>query len=161
MRMGRYAALAAAAGLGLGGCGSSANDEPATASSPTATTTPRPVSTSDPRTQEIREAANEYLAASARGDWTTVCATLARSERRYFDRRAGACEAAFRANAERVGRRELRRLRNARAGEIRINDDTAVIEVSELGWREVLMRLYATHEDGRWGIARSKKRRGS
>jgi hypothetical protein len=119
------------------------------------------VSTNDSRTQEIREVANRYLAASARSDWTMVCATLARSERRHFDRLAGSCEAAFRANAEEVGRRQLRRLRNARAGEIRIDGDEAVIEVNELGWREVLMRLYAVHGDGGWGIARSEQRRGS
>jgi hypothetical protein len=67
------------------------------------------VSTNDAHTQEIRELANRYLAASARGDWTKVCATLSAGERRYFDRLARSREAAFRANATKVGRREDRR----------------------------------------------------
>ena len=156
MRIGRYALLAA---LALGGCGESA-DEDRAASGPTPASTPRPVSTNDPRTQEIREAANRYLSATARADWSAVCATLARSERGYFDRLGGSCEAVYGADSRRKAvRRERRLIRNARAGDIRVKGDGAVIDVHELGWREVLFRLYAIEENGRWGIARREKLR--
>jgi hypothetical protein len=45
------------------------------------------------------------------------------------------------------------------ASEIRIGPEQAVIEITESGGQEPYMRLYATEENGRWGIARSKKRR--
>ncbi len=139
--------------LALAGCGGSGNDREAARS----TATPRPVATNEPRTQAIREVANRYLAEFAAKDWTGVCATLVPSERRYFDRLAGSCEKVFRNND--AG--SLRVLRDSRAGEIRIGPHQAVIEVNELGWREPLLYLYAIQEQGRWGIARSKKLRES
>jgi hypothetical protein len=147
-----------AAGFAAVGCG---EDESGTGRDTAATATPRPVATNDPRTQKIREVANRYLSATAGRDWTAVCATLVPSERRHFERLAGTCEEAFRTGAVEAGNREVRRLRDARAGEIRIGRHQAVIEINELGWREPLMHLYAIREDGGWGIARSKKLRDS
>jgi len=57
------------------------------------------------------------------------------------------------------GKRGRELARNSRASEIRIGREQAVIDITELGMDDVYMRLYAIEEDGRWGIARSRKRR--
>jgi hypothetical protein len=155
---GALCVLMAGIGVALGGCG----DE----QDPAATATPEPTkqadsrATPEPREQQIREVANAYLKASSRADWTAVCATLARSERRYFERLGdGKCERVFRAGGRRMGKRDSERAVNLLASDIRIGREQAVIEITQAGGRDVLMRLYAIEEDGRWGIARSKKRR--
>jgi hypothetical protein len=145
----------AAASLALAGCGDSGEAHGTARTS----ATPPPVATNDPAEQEIREVANRYLAAVAAKDWPAVCATLAPSERVYYLRNAGSCEAAFRSRADELGDDGRRLLRDSRASEIRIGPEQAVIEVTKLGWHEVLVRLYAIRDDGRWGIARSKKDR--
>jgi hypothetical protein len=142
--------------IGLAACGGD-DAEPSAARTPTATAEAR--ATPEPTSQEIRQAANRYLAAFGRSDWAGVCATLVPSERRHFDRRAGSCERAFAATE--ATKRERRLLRNSRAGEIRIGPNQAIIEITELGWREPFMRLYAIEERGAWGIARSRKQRES
>jgi hypothetical protein len=137
--------------LALAGCGG--GEERATAR-PSPTSTPDPVATVDPTQVEIRRAANAYVKAYARADWTGVCDTLVPSERRYFDQLGGRCERVFRT----TGGRNRRILRDASAGEIRIGREQAVIVVEDQFVDEI-MRLYAIEEDGAWGIARSKKRR--
>jgi hypothetical protein len=144
--------MAITAVLALAGCGG--GEERATAR-PSPTSTPEPAPTTEPTQLEVRQAANAYLKAFARGDWKGVCDALVPSERRYFDNLTGSCERGFR----RTGGRDRRLLRNAIAGEIRIRSEQAVISVNEQGWREPIMRLYAIEEDGSWGIARSEKRR--
>jgi hypothetical protein len=143
--------------LSLVACGSE-EQRVAGQSKPAATEAPDPRATPDPTELEIRQDANAYLKAYARGDWTGVCDTLVPSERRYFDELGGRCEHVFRQTV-RVSRRERRQLRNALASDIRIGRHQAVIEVTESGWRDPIMRLYAIEEAGAWGIARSKKRR--
>jgi hypothetical protein len=137
----------------LAGCGGE-SDEPSSArTQATPTATPEPRATPEPTSQEIREVVNRYLAAYARQDWSGLCATLVPSQQRQFDRLAGSCERAFR--TLRSEKREL--VRNSRAGEIRVRGKRATIEVTELGWREPYMRLYAIEEDGAWGVARRKR----
>jgi hypothetical protein len=147
-------------GLGFAGCGEDAHP----AATPTATPEPTKQAdsraTPEPTEQQIRQVANAYLKALSRRDWTAVCATLAKSEQRYFDRLGdGKCERVFRASGRRMGKRDRARAGNSLASEIRIAREQAVIEITEAGGRDVYMRLYAIEEDGRWGIARSKKRR--
>jgi hypothetical protein len=144
-----------AAGLVLPGCGESGEAQ----GTARATAKPRPVATSDPTKQEIRELANGYLAAIAAKDWSGVCKTMAPSERVFYLREWGSCEKAFRSRADDVGAYGRRIFRNSRAAEIRIGPEQAVIDVSKLGSHDVLVRLHAIREDGRWGIARSKKDR--
>jgi hypothetical protein len=144
----------------LAGCGE--DKEPVATPTPTAKPAKQVDSraTPEPTEQQIREAANAYLKALARRDWTAVCATLVKSEQRYFARLGdGKCERVFRASGRRMSRRERARAANSLADEIRIGRDQAVIDITESGWDDVYMRLYAIEEDGRWGIARSKKRR--
>jgi hypothetical protein len=79
---------------------------------------------------------------------------------RYFERLGkGKCERVFRAGGRRAGRRGRELMGNSLASEIRIGREQAVIGITELGGRDVYMRLYAIEEDGRWGIARSRARR--
>jgi hypothetical protein len=146
----RSALMAIVAVLALAGCGG--GEERATAR-PSPASTPDPVATVEPTEVEIRKAANAYVKAYARGDWTGVCDTLVPSERRYFDQLGGSCERVFRSEG-----RNRRVLRDAIAGEVRIGRDQAVIVIEDYVVDE-LMRLYAIEEDGSWGIARSKKRR--
>jgi hypothetical protein len=145
-------------GVALAGCGDNAESPQARTESATRSQ-PDPRSTPDPTELEIRQVANAYLKAFAREDWSGVCATLAASERRYFDRLAGSCERPFRQGGREAGKRGRRQLANSLASAIRIGPDQAVIEITEAGWREPFMRLYAIEEYGRWGIARSKKQR--
>ena len=146
--------LLAVIGIAAPGCGEEEQRPP-----PAATAEPDRRATPDATELEIRQAANAYLKAFARGDWTGVCATLVASERRYFDRLAGSCERPFRDIARKAGKRGRRQMRDSLASAIRIGPEQAVIEITEAGWREPYMRLYAVEENGRWGIARSKKRR--
>jgi hypothetical protein len=150
--------VATVTALAGAGCGAGEGDEPSSArAQATPTATPEPRSTPEPPSQEVREVANRYLAAFAARKWGEVCATLVPSEQSHFDRLAGSCERAFRASGARQSRQVRKLLRNSRAGEIRIRGTRATIEITELGWREPFMRLYAIEEDGAWGISRRKR----
>jgi hypothetical protein len=157
---GALCVVMAGIGVALAGCGD--DEDPAATATPTPEPTKQPDSraTPEPTEQQIREVADAYLKALSRRDWSAVCATLARSEQRYFDRLGdGKCERVFRAGGRRMGKRDRERAANLLASDIRIGREQAVIEITEAGGRDVYLRLYAIEEDGRWGIARSKKRR--
>jgi hypothetical protein len=134
------------------GCGESSE-----APRPAATAIPDRRATVEPTQVEIRKVANAYVRAWGRKDWEAVCGTLVPSERRYFDRLGGSCERVYRQG--RSGKRVHRLVRDSIAGEIRIGPKQAVIEITEAGSPTPYMRLYAIQENGRWGIARSFKRR--
>ena len=72
-------------GVALAGCEETA-ERPQARTEPAMSSQPDPRSTPGPTELEIRQVANAYLKEFARGDWSGVCATLAASERRYFDR---------------------------------------------------------------------------
>jgi hypothetical protein len=142
-------------GVALAGCGEEAQPAQAPAKSPR----PDPRATPDPVELEIRQAANAYLKAFGRRDFTGVCAALVPSERRYFDRLAGECERPFRQGWREMTKGARRLTANSIAGEIRVGPYQAVIAVTENGWPNSYMRLYAIEENGEWGIARSRKLR--
>ena len=144
----------------LAGCGEDAERAPG-AAQPTKSTKADPRATPDPVELEIRQAANAYMKAFGRRDWKGVCATLVPSERRYFDRLAGACERPFRQGWRGMTKGARRLVANSIAGEIRIGPYQAVIDITENGDPGPYMKLYAIEENGRWGIARSKKQRES
>jgi hypothetical protein len=155
---GALCVLMAGLGVALAGCGEGA-DPPATGASEAAKPAARRA-TPDPTEQQIREVANAYLKALSRRDWTAACATLAESEQRYLERLGkGRCERVFRDGGRRADKGVRRLLGNSLASEIRIGREQAVIGITEAGGRDVYMRLHAIEEDGRWGIARSRKRR--
>jgi hypothetical protein len=156
---GALCVLMAAIGVALAGCGESEDPAPASPPKP-AKKQADPRATPEPTEQEIREAANAYLQAFSRSDWTAVCNTLVPSERQYFDRLGkGKCERVFRDGGREAGKRGRESLGTSIASDIRIGREQAVIGITLYGSHKVYMRLYAIEEDGRWGIARSKKRR--
>jgi hypothetical protein len=150
--MGVRARLAYMLVVAAAGCGEEpAQREPA-ATTPTPTPTADRTAGLDPEKAEIRRAADAYYAALARKDFRAVCDTLAPSERRHFAARAAGCPNAF-ADLS-LPPRKRRILRDFRAGEVRVRGDRATIELTLVGSRTVIAKLYALREDDRWGISR-------
>ena len=137
-------------------CGESSEPAP-----PAATPIPDRRAQVEPTQLEIRRAANAYVRAWGQRDWDALCDTLVPSERRYFDRLGGSCERVFRQGGKRSGKFERRVVGDSIASEIRIGPKQAVIEITQAGSPTPYMRLYAIQEKGRWGIARSLKRRAA
>jgi hypothetical protein len=102
-------------------------------------------SDADPDQQQVGTVAKQYLEAVADEDWTAVCETRSQKERDEAEDFAGSCE--------RVMERAFRDIPRdsfdgARLGDIRIDGDTAEVDVYQRGRDEISLTLTAVRERG-------------
>lgn len=139
--------------LVVGGCGGDEPQAEADASPAASKEEPEPEETPDPKA-DIRERVSAWLEATAGRDGKELCAQLAPSERRHFDKRTGSCAKAFAATAT---PKAAAIAKESKAGLITVYEDGyATIEIDDVDSGRH-MTLYAIEEDGDWWLARKKR----
>jgi hypothetical protein len=94
---------------------------------------------------QVGAVAKRYLEAVADEDWTAVCETRSQKERDEAEDFAGSCERVM-ARAFRDVPRDS--FDGARLGDIRIDGDTAAVDVYQKGRDEIALTLNAVRESG-------------
>jgi len=99
--------------------------------------------------QEARAVAQAYLIAVGKRNWKAVCATRSKSEVAQLAQTGGSCEKVF---ATLLAKQPVQLFSTARAGEVRIKDDVAGIDVIQRGQKKKFLTLAAVREDDGWKL---------
>jgi hypothetical protein len=93
--------------------------------------------------------AERFVRALGRHDWTAACATRSYDDLLALAREAGTCE---RALTLAFKGKDVALLARTVAGQIRVDGDTAGIDMVQRGGRRPVLRLFAVRESGSWRL---------